>query len=83
MQQIEFIFLRYFALHVSDATFTHHQEPQLYKRVWCNCISRLCGWAKCVSDPDQLYGRCESEMSPVRVSDTRTGDISDSHLPYS
>jgi hypothetical protein len=39
MQQMEFIFLRYFALHVSGATFTHHQEPQLYKRVWCNCIN--------------------------------------------
>jgi hypothetical protein len=36
MQQIEFIFLRYFALHVSGATFTHHQDSQLYKRVWCN-----------------------------------------------
>jgi hypothetical protein len=40
-----------------------------------------------VPDPDQLYGRCESEMSPVNVvefgSDTFTGDISDSHLPYS
>jgi hypothetical protein len=59
MQQIEFIFLRYFALHVSGATLTHHQEPQLYKRVWCNCINRLCDWAKCVPDPDQLYGRSE------------------------
>jgi hypothetical protein len=32
-----------------------------------------------VPDPDQLYGRCESEMSPVNMSesgsDTFTGDI--------
>jgi hypothetical protein len=62
-------FSSFFALHVLGATFTHHQEPQLYKLVWCNCINRLCGWTKCVSDPDQLYGRCESEMSPVNVSE--------------
>jgi hypothetical protein len=58
MQQIEFIFLRFFVFFFSGATFTHHQVPQLYKRVWCNCINRLCGWAKCVPDSDQLYGRC-------------------------
>jgi hypothetical protein len=50
-------------------------------------INHLCSWAKCAPDPDQLYGRCESEMSPVDVSesgsDTSTGDISESHLPYS
>jgi hypothetical protein len=40
MQQIEFIFSSFFALHVSGATFTHPQETQLYKQVWCNCISR-------------------------------------------
>jgi hypothetical protein len=33
--------LRFFALHVSGTTFTHPQEPQLYKQVWCNCISRF------------------------------------------
>jgi hypothetical protein len=33
------------------------------------CINRLCGWAKCVPDPDQLNGRCKSEMSPVNVSE--------------
>jgi hypothetical protein len=33
------LFSSFFALHVSGATFTHHQEPQLYKRVWCNCIN--------------------------------------------
>jgi hypothetical protein len=27
----------------------------------------LCSWAKCVPDPDQLYVRCESEMSPCTV----------------
>jgi hypothetical protein len=43
------LFYFVFALHVSGATFTHHQEPQLYKRVWCNCINRLCSWAKCVT----------------------------------
>jgi hypothetical protein len=98
------LFSLFFSLHVSGATFTHHQEPQLYKRslyksfVWLgevcarsrsavqtpspiirslnytsgygvNCINRLCSWAKCVPDPDQLYGRCESEMSPVNVSE--------------
>jgi hypothetical protein len=41
MQQIEFIFSSFFALHVSGATFTHPQEPQLYEQVWCNCISRF------------------------------------------
>jgi hypothetical protein len=41
MQQIEFIFSSFLALHVSGATFTHPQEPQLYKQVWCNCISRF------------------------------------------
>jgi hypothetical protein len=86
------LFSSFFSLHVSGATFTHHQEPQLYTRVWCHCINRLCGWAKCVPNPDQLYGRCESEMSPVNVSEpdcpalTRlqaTSDLDLAHTPPS
>jgi hypothetical protein len=50
------LFFSVFALHVSGATFTHHQEHKPCERVRCNCINRLCSWAKCVPDPDQLYG---------------------------
>jgi hypothetical protein len=66
------LFSSFFSLHVSGATFTHHQEPQLCMRIWCHCINRLCGWAKCVPDPDQLYWRCESEMSPATHTHTHT-----------
>jgi hypothetical protein len=67
MQQ-SILFPSFFSLHVSGATFTHHQESQLYNRVWYNSINRF--WlGECVPDPNQLAGRCESEMSPVRVSE--------------